>query len=115
MSWWPTSSRWREEACGVTSSRKSVATSEPVNILMVDDHPANLLALEATLEPLNENLVQARSGRQALAEVEKHEFALILLDVRMADLDGFQTAQLMREHERAKETPIIFLTAIHTE
>lgn len=82
---------------------------------MVDDHPANLLALEATLEPLGETLIQSRSGRQALAEIEKHEFALVLLDVRMADLDGFETAALIRQHERARETPIIFLSAIHTE
>lgn len=90
-------------------------SQEPVNILMVDDHPANLLALEATLEPLGETLVQARSGRQALEEIERRDFALVLLDVRMADLDGFQTAALMRKHERARETPIIFLSAIHTE
>jgi signal transduction histidine kinase len=90
-------------------------SQEPVNILMVDDHPANLLALEATLEPLGETLVQARSGRQALEEIERRDFALVLLDVRMADLDGFATAALMRKHERARETPIIFLSAIHTE
>jgi two-component system sensor histidine kinase/response regulator len=89
--------------------------SAPVNILMVDDHPPNLVALEATLDPLGETLIAARSGRQALAEVEKHDFALILLDVRMADMDGFETAQLIRQHERARETPIIFVTAIHTE
>ena len=88
---------------------------EPVKILLVDDHPANLLALEATLEPLGETLIQARSGRQALQEVERHELALILLDVRMADLDGFETAALIRQHDRARETPIIFLSAIHTE
>jgi signal transduction histidine kinase len=90
-------------------------SSDRANILLVDDHPANLLALEATLEPLGENLVKARSGRQALVEIERAEFALVLLDVRMADLDGFQTAQLIRQHERARDTPIIFLTAIHTE
>jgi signal transduction histidine kinase len=88
---------------------------DPVKILMVDDHPANLLALEATLEPLGETLIQARSGRQALAAIELHEFALVLLDVRMADLDGFETAALIRQHERARETPIIFLSAIHTD
>ncbi|HEY2749429.1 MAG TPA: hybrid sensor histidine kinase/response regulator [Polyangia bacterium] len=88
---------------------------DPVNILMVDDHPANLLALEATLEPLGETLVQARSGEQALREIEKHDFALVLLDVRMAGLDGFETAAAMRKHERARETPIIFLSAVHTE
>ncbi len=82
---------------------------------MVDDHPANLLALEATLEPLGETLVAARSGEQALVEIEKRDFALILLDVRMAGLDGFETAERMREHERARETPIIFLSAVHTE
>lgn len=82
---------------------------------MVDDHPANLVALEATLESLGEHLVAARSGHAALEEVDKQDFALILLDVRMAGLDGFQTAQLIREHDRAKHTPIIFLTAIHTE
>jgi signal transduction histidine kinase len=89
--------------------------TDPVNILMVDDHPPNLLALDATLDPLGETLVAARSGRQALNEVDKHDFALILLDVRMADMDGFETAQLIRQHERARETPIIFMSAIHTE
>ncbi|MCU1282593.1 MAG: bphP8 [bacterium] len=89
--------------------------SDPIDILMVDDHPPNLMALEATLEPLGENLIAVRSGRQALDAVEKHDFALILLDVRMADMDGFETAQLMRQHERSRETPIIFLSAIHTE
>ena len=88
---------------------------EPAKILMVDDHPANLLALEATLEPLGATLIQARSGREALREVERHEFALVLLDVRMGDLDGFATAALIRRHDRARETPIIFLSAIHTE
>jgi signal transduction histidine kinase len=82
---------------------------------MVDDHPANLIALEATLEPLGANLVAARSGKEALAHVDEHDFALILLDVRMAGMDGFETAQLIRQHDRARETPIIFLTAIHTE
>ena len=60
-------------------------------------------------------LIQARSGRQALHEIERHDFALVLLDVRMGDLDGFETAALIRQHERARETPIIFLSAIHTD
>lgn len=95
--------------------RRTDGHDDRVRLLMVDDHPANLLALRATLEPLGEELIEARSGKEALDAVERHEFALILLDVRMADLDGFQTAQLIRRHERARETPIIFLTAIHTE
>ncbi len=105
------SRRWCSEGSGVTRPEKH----DPVSILMVDDHPANLMALEAVLEPLGEKLVAARSGREALAAVEKQELALILLDVRMADMDGFETAQLIRRHESARETPIIFLTAVHTE
>jgi CheY-like chemotaxis protein len=98
----------------VRTETKALRSDDPVNILMVDDHPGNLLALRATLEPLGENLVSARSGREALGEIEKQDFALVLLDVRMVGLDGFETAQLIRQHERARDTPIIFLSAIHT-
>jgi signal transduction histidine kinase len=92
-----------------------MTTTDRVNILVVDDHPANLLAIQAVLEPLGENVISARSGKEALAAVELHEFALILLDVRMVGMDGFETAALIRRHDRARETPIIFVTAIHTE
>jgi signal transduction histidine kinase len=84
---------------------------ETVNILLVDNEPKGLLALEAILEPLGEKLVIAGSGQEALRQLLSHDFALILLDVRMPGLDGFQTAALIRERERNRHTPIIFLTA----
>jgi len=84
---------------------------EKVNILLVDDQPANLLALEAILSETGENLVKAESGRAALKALLEQEFAVILLDVQMPDLDGFETASLIRERHKSRDTPIIFLTA----
>jgi signal transduction histidine kinase len=87
-------------------------TSDPkANILLVDDEPSNLLALEATLLNLGHNLVQARSGKEALHHLLHDDFALILMDVRMPDLDGLETASLIRARDRCRHTPIIFLTA----
>jgi CheY-like chemotaxis protein len=88
---------------------------EPATILIVDDREANLLALEAVLEPLNEKLVKARSGREALRFLLQEDCALILLDVQMPELDGFETAALIRERQRTRYTPIIFVTAIRRE
>ena len=82
-----------------------------VNILMVDDQPANLIALEALLERPGVRLVSARSGAEALRCLLKEDFALILLDVQMPGLDGFETAALIRQRPRSQHTPIIFLTA----
>jgi len=84
---------------------------EPVNILLVDDRPENLLALEAVLEDLGQNLVRATSGKEALKCVLRQEFAVILLDVQMPEMDGFETAELIRQRGRSGTTPIIFLTA----
>jgi signal transduction histidine kinase len=81
------------------------------NILIVDDHEANLLALEAILHPLGQRLIKARSGREALRSLLHDDCALILLDVRMGDMDGFETAQLIRMRPRSEHTPIIFVTA----
>jgi len=90
--------------------------TEPVaNILMVDDRPENLLALDAILSPLGQNLVRAESGREALKQLLKHDFALILLDVQMPGMDGFETATLIKERDRSKHIPIIFVTAISKE
>jgi two-component system sensor histidine kinase/response regulator len=89
-----------------------------VNILLVDDQPANLLALEAMLQGLGQNLVKAESGREALKWLLSYDFAVILLDVKMPDMDGFETAELIRERDKSRDTPIIFLTAAdktHTE
>jgi signal transduction histidine kinase len=85
--------------------------SHGVDILLVDDHDENLLALEAILTDPAYNLVRARSGREALRQVLARDFALILLDVAMPDLDGYETAALIRQRERSRDTPIIFLTA----
>jgi PAS domain S-box-containing protein len=86
--------------------------NDKVNILLVDDQPANLLALESILAEMDQNLVRADSGSKALKEMLDREFAVILLDVMMPDLDGFETASLIRQRERSKDTPIIFLTAL---
>src|SRR3954465_1312149 len=88
---------------------------DPETILIVDDRDANLLALEAVLEPLGQRLVKARSGREALRFLLQQDCALILLDVQMPELDGFETAALIRERERSRYTPIIFVTAIRRE
>jgi PAS domain S-box-containing protein len=84
----------------------------PSNILLVDDREENLVALRAVLEPLGQNLVATRSGEDALRELLKHEFAVILLDVQMPGFDGFQTAELIKQREQTKHVPIIFVTAI---
>lgn len=82
-----------------------------VKILLVDDRPANLLALETILEDLGQELVKATSGKDALRHLLNDEFAVILLDVKMPDMDGFETATLIRERERSRHTPILFITA----
>jgi len=86
---------------------------QTVNILLVDDQPEGLLALEALLQGPERNIVKTRSGREALRQLLKADFALILLDVQMPDMDGFQTAELIRQRDSSKNTPIIFLTAGH--
>lgn len=85
------------------------------NILLVDDRPQNLLALQAILEPLGQNLVLARSGKEALKQLLHTEFAVILLDVLMPEMDGFETATLIKGREQTRAIPIIFLTAINTQ
>ena len=89
-------------------------SEQPVNILLVDDRPENLLALEALLQPLGYHLIKARSGQEALRCVLQYDFAVILLDVQMPNMDGFETAELIRGRERSHSTPIIFLTAVST-
>lgn len=84
----------------------------PVNILMVDDRPENLLALEAILSGLGHNSIRAECGSDALKMLLLHDIALILLDVQVPGMDGFETAAQIKSRERTQDIPIVFLTAI---
>ncbi len=88
------------------------ATAERVKILLVDDQPENLLSAEAVLESLGEEIVKAQSGREALLHLLDNDFAVIVLDIMMPEMDGFETAMLIRQRARSQHTPIIFLTAL---
>jgi PAS domain S-box-containing protein len=86
--------------------------TERANILLVDDREDNLVAFEAILEPLGQNLIRAGSGEEALRQLLVHDVAVILLDVQMPELDGFETAALIKQREKTRGVPIIFVTAI---
>src|ERR1700682_3641370 len=88
---------------------------EPVKILLVDDSPENLISLEAALEILGQELVLAQSGMQALRHMLEDDFAAVLLDVKMPEMDGFQTAELIRARKRSRHTPILFLTGYKSD
>lgn len=88
-------------------------THEPVNILMVDDQPGKLLSYEAILGELGENLIKASSGREALEQLLKNDVAIVLMDVSMPELDGFELAHMIRQHPRFQKTAIIFISAVH--
>src|SRR6476660_3333656 len=95
------------------------AAQEPgerrIKILLVDDTPENLVSLEAALVGLGEELVMANSGKEALRYLLEDDFAAILLDVRMPEMDGFETAELIRNRPRSRQTPILFLTGYRNE
>ncbi|HWL41248.1 MAG TPA: ATP-binding protein [Gemmatimonadaceae bacterium] len=90
-------------------------TNDHVRLLLVDDRPENLLALEAILEPLGQELVRADSGPEALRKVLAIDFAAILLDVQMPGMNGFEVAEIIKSRERSRTIPIIFLSAINKE
>ena len=90
-----------------------MTASDKINILLVDDQPAKLLSYEVILQSLGENLLKASSATEAFEQLLKNEVAVILLDVCMPDVDGFELAALIREHPRCQETAIIFISAIH--
>ena len=90
-------------------------TVKGINILVVDDVPEKLIALHAILEDFGQNIVCVRSGREALRRLLDQDFALILLDVNMPEMDGFETAALIRQRKRSEHTPIIFITGFSDE
>ena len=94
----------------------AVVTAEPkMKILLVDDTPESLVSLEAALSAMGEELVLAQSGTEALRCLLQNDFAAILLDVRMPDIDGFEIAELIRSRPRSKQVPILFLTGYRDE
>jgi len=93
----------------------STALAEKPNILIVDDKRENLLALESLLETKETNILKASSGNEALAQLLEHDCAVTLLDVQMPDMDGFETAALIRQNRKTRNVPIIFVTAINKE
>ncbi len=97
------------------AAAKEGAVQDPIKILVVDDHLENVMALEAILDNPEYQIVRALSGESALKEVLQDEFALILLDVQMPGLDGFETAELIRKRRKSRSLPIIFITAIDKE
>jgi PAS domain S-box-containing protein len=102
-------------AVQVDTERPSTPAHADVDVLLVDDRNENLLALEAILEPLGLHLIRATSGEEALREVLRRELAVILLDVQMPGMNGFETAKVIKSRERSRHVPIIFLTAISKE
>jgi signal transduction histidine kinase len=93
----------------------SIDAARPARVLLVDDHPANLVTLEAVLSPLELDLVKASSGDEALGHLLHGEFTLILMDVQMPGLDGLETAKIIRSRKRTRHIPIIFITALSRE
>lgn len=97
----------------VESFEKAMGLQDKVNILMVDDQPGKLLSYEAILSELGENLIQATSAKEALEKLLKIDVAAVLMDVSMPEIDGFELAELIRQHPRFQKTAIIFVSAVH--
>src|SRR5579872_2884635 len=92
---------------------KMVTVQDAVNILMVDDQPGKLLTYEAILSDLGENLIKANSAKEALEKLLKMDVAVVLMDVSMPEIDGFELAEIIRQHPRFQKTAIIFISAVH--
>src|ERR1700747_3507490 len=92
---------------------KEMNDQDRANILMVDDQPGKLMSYQVILKELGENLIQARSAREALDHLLRQDIAVVLMDVSMPEIDGFELADMMRQHPRFQKTAIIFISAIH--
>src|ERR1700758_398095 len=97
----------------VSEPSEPATSDDRVNILMVDDQPGKLLSYEAILSDLGENLIKASSGREALEYLLKTDVAVVLMDVSMPEIDGYQLAEMIRQHPRFQKTAIIFISAVH--
>src|SRR5580700_1894820 len=105
--------KYRTASVGAPQLASPLTAMDKVNILLVDDQPAKLLSYEVILEELGENLIKAGSAREALEHLLRHEIAVVLTDVSMPELDGFELAAMIRGHPRFQRTAIIFVSAIH--
>src|SRR5579864_1574457 len=102
----------QRRATAVQEASQEAPSKAKVNILVVDDDATKRFALRTVLAPLDENVIEASSGADALRQLLRDEFAVVLLDVRMPVMDGFETAQLIRQRPRSELTPLIFVTAL---
>lgn len=100
-------------AAGVERKKEPMTRHDQANILMVDDQPGKLLSYEAILSELGENLIKARSAREALEVLLHNDIAVVLMDVSMPEIDGFELADMMHQHPRFQKTAIIFISAVH--
>ena len=100
-------------SCGIGRVKEHMSNLNQANILMVDDQPGKLLSYEAILKELGENLLKARSAREALDLLLRHDIAVVLMDVSMPEMDGFELADMMHQHPRFQKTAIIFISAVH--
>jgi PAS domain S-box-containing protein len=105
----PSAASPQAETVGLPQAKSKL----PVTILMVDDQPSKLLSYEAILQDLGETLVKATTGREALEQLLKNDVAIVLMDVSMPEIDGFELADMMRQHPRFQQIPIIFVSAVH--
>jgi PAS domain S-box-containing protein len=103
----------KHDLCPKNGTEKTMRADERVNILMVDDQPAKLLSYEVMLAELDENLIKATSAKKALEILLKTDVAVVLMDVSMPELDGFELANMIRQHPRFQRTAIIFISAVH--
>ncbi len=101
------------EGMTLSMQKKPMLDHDRANILMVDDQPGKLMSYEAILGPLGENLIKARSAREALDQLLHHDIAVVLMDVSMPDIDGFELADMIRQHPRFSKIAIIFISAVH--
>src|SRR3984893_2620112 len=101
-----------DDSTAMASPVGGIMTKDPINILLVDDQPGKLLSYEATLQSLGENLIKAGSAQEALEHLLKEDIAIVLSDVCMPELDGFELARMIRNHPRFQHTAIIFVSAV---